>query len=136
MRGAAGRRDDYLDSARFGRACELRDERRRAMSRDDPAFVRHAELMKGFGSGTHCFPIRLAPHDYRDQRLRIADCRLLILRSRLSHGHNGLEVIPQFAIRNPKFLLSLIQRVPALAVEVTQILSLDEIKAPGGDSAE
>jgi len=68
--------------------------------------------------------------------LRIADCRLLIFRSRLSHGHNGLEVIPQFAIRNPKFLLSLIQRVPALAVEVTQILSLDEIKAPGGDSAE
>src|SRR5207249_8798858 len=41
-----------------------------------------------------------------------------------------------FAIRNPKFLLSLIQRVAALAVEVAQILSLDEIKAPGGNSAE
>src|SRR5207302_8200964 len=90
--------DDYLDSARFGSACELRYERRSAVSRHDLAFVRHAELIENFGSGTHRLPIRLAAHDYCNKRFGIADCGLRIFRSRLSHGHDGLEVNPKFEI--------------------------------------
>src|SRR6266566_2458077 len=71
MRGATGRRDDDLDSVRFGGACVLRYERRSAMGRHHMAFVRDIELIESFGSGTHRLPIRFAAHDYRDKGWRI-----------------------------------------------------------------
>src|SRR5436853_227762 len=81
MRGATGGGNDYLGSARFGSACELRYERRSAVGRHDLAFVRHAELIENFGSGTHRLPIRFAAHDYCNKRFGIADCGLRIITS-------------------------------------------------------
>src|SRR5207237_6318034 len=66
----------------------------------------------------------------------IAECGLRIFRSKLSNEQDSLEENLKFASRNSKFLLSLIKRIPALAVEVAQVLSLDEVKAPRSDSTE
>ena len=63
MRGAAGARDDDLETGRLCAFGEGIQPFRGAMGRDDARFAIDSERGKRFGGVTHGLPIRLASHD-------------------------------------------------------------------------
>ena len=70
MGGATSRRDDHFDAARFRLIDIFGCLDRRAVRGKHPAFVRNFEFRKHLVGLPHSFPVRLAAHDYNDQRIR------------------------------------------------------------------
>jgi hypothetical protein len=66
MRSAASAGDDHLDSASLGGGGKLRKPHRRAMGRDDMAFVRYAKLFQHLDRMLHGLPVGRRAHHNGD----------------------------------------------------------------------
>ena len=63
----AGTRDDDFETPSFGLGRVFGQPVGRAVGRDDPAFVGHAELLKHIPDIPHGVPVRLAAHNHADE---------------------------------------------------------------------
>jgi hypothetical protein len=68
MSRAAGCRDEDLGPAAFALVDIFHGFGRRAMGREDAAFVPHAAFVERLMGGLHCLPIGLAAHQDGNER--------------------------------------------------------------------